>query len=231
MNKQINDLELAIQLTKHKFINAEGVQENTNATQRKKACETIVNILSSATGNKVTKRKRGESESNRTYRLVNTAKLWINENKTKEENPAPSFKELKLKLFEQVSQLKLSWLNFNMFSIENTKNSHTLMANFHKKLNGEWSNETDSIPLLESKNLDNLEGLRVKFIKYCKGHLHVESEIDGQYKICFRTGPSTFLIRTHEEFKPNEPIIRSALTAPNEMKIPQSTLNNLKIVK
>ena len=227
MESIITILEAAIQETSKMFIGDSGRTIHTTAAQRQEACKTIANTLG------LPKRKRGELVADQIQRLAEQAKAWIfdNQNSTSIEQPLSEFYKTKRLLFSEIESRSLSWLMFHMFSIENTGSQHALKAIFHKQENGEWLSETESIDLLQSKNLAELDSLRLMFIDYARGYLYLENEVDGQYKICFRTARSTYTIRTHEEFIPIEQIVRSENTAPQVMFKTTTDIKKLKVVK
>ncbi len=227
MQSIISVLKNAIQETAKTIVNKSGETVNTTAPQRQEACKTIAETLALA------KRKKGELVADQISRLVSAAEKWISENEASPEieQALPSFEELKQTLFSEVQTRSLSWLKFHMFSVEHVNNSHILRANFHMCKNGDWLEEVESIDLLQSSDLAALEILRLNFVDYAKGYLYLENEIDGQYKICFRTAPSTYTIRTHEEFIPCDQVVRSENTTPQLMDSTGTRIKKLKIVK
>jgi len=227
MQSIISVLKTAIQNTSKTFVNKSGETVKTTAQQRQDACKTIAETLT------LPKRRKGELVAIQIERLVSEATKWISEHEAdlKAEEALPEFKELKQTLFDEIQARSLSWLNFHMFNIEHVKDGHILKANFHMCKNGDWLEEVESINLLQSKNLAALEDLRVKFIEYTKGYLCLENEIDGQYRICFRTGPSTYTIRSHDGFIPCEQVVRSGNTTPEIMATSANQIRKLKVVK
>lgn len=227
MKSTSNILETAIQEASKKFIGEHGHAINTTAAQRQEACKTIAKTLG------LPKRKRGELVANQIKRLTEQAKAWLSDNESSIsiEQSQSSFDETKRHLFSEVKSRSLSWLMFHMFSIENADGQYTLKAMFHMKKNGEWLNETENIDLLQSKNLTELDDLRLMLIDYARGYLYLENEVDGQYKICFRTARSTYTIRTHEEFIPIELVVRSENTTPQIMSKTIADIKKLRVVK